>query len=92
MRKYRADYLPKIELIEIVKESDKQIVYKNGNGREIRESKVSNYHSWHDTLEDAMNYLVGVEEKSIELLKSRISMHERKIKKIEQLTILNDKI
>lgn len=50
------NYSNKIEEIEVIKTTDKTVTYLRG-GREDRENKVSSYHCWHKTKEDAINHL-----------------------------------
>jgi len=58
MYKYRANYQDKIEKLEVIKETPKQVVFVNERGREDRETKASEYHIWADTFEEAKQKLI----------------------------------
>ena len=80
--KYRANY-NSIKEFEIIKETEKQVVYKNERGAENREAKISDWCSWHNTFEEAREYIIQKEMKSIEQLLSRIKYHNEVIDKIK---------
>lgn len=82
MKKYRAKWNG-IEELEIVKESEKQIVYKSERGADIMEAKISEWASWHNTFEEAREYLIQKEMNNIEHLLSRIKRHNKTIDKIK---------
>jgi len=53
MKKFRA-YRNEIVEHEVVKETEKQIVYKSKwGGNDIRESKNTTWYSWHDSKDEA---------------------------------------
>lgn len=85
MKKFRANYGTKIEEFEIIKETEKQIVYKDQFGRESREGEISGYSSWHDTKEDAINYLIHKKQVEIDNCVSRIEYYKTEIEKIKKL-------
>jgi len=82
MNKFRANW-QKIEEFEIIKETEKQVVYIC-NGRELREAKISDWASWHNTKEDARNYLIAKKEFEIEKLMSQIEYKQEEIEKIKK--------
>ena len=59
MKKIRLNYnYDEIKLYEIIKETDKQVIYKQvpSNNAEIKEYKRSSCSSWHDTIPEAILY------------------------------------
>ena len=58
MYKYRANYQDKIERLEVIKETPKQVVFINERGREDREAKTSDWHIWADTFAEAKQKLI----------------------------------
>jgi hypothetical protein len=76
MLKYRAGGygVLRIEAVEVVKETEKTVTIRTeqnwGGGKtritESRENKISNYHRFFDTWEEAHDYLVKRAEKAVE--------------------------
>lgn len=58
MHKYRANYQDNIEKLEVIKETPKQVVFINARGREEREAKTSDWHSWADTFAEAKQKII----------------------------------
>jgi len=86
MKKYRGNHGTRIEELEVVKETEKQIVYiRKEDGREIREAKVSDWSSWHETKEDAVNYMIEQQQVEINELTKLIHSCNEKIKIIRSL-------
>ena len=48
----------KIEELEVIKETEKQIVYFNSSHQECRESKSSQWAIWFKTFDDAKKHLI----------------------------------
>lgn len=90
MKKYRL-YSGSIKAYEVVKETPKQIVYLKArffNDEKLfeeREMKVSYWHSWHDTFEQAKNHLIEDRKKEINVLLIRIKKLEDDLADIELL-------
>jgi hypothetical protein len=82
MKKFRACYSGKIEELEIIKETEKQIFFISNSGMKTRENKLSNWASWHHTKEDAIDYLVSKENEEIESRLREIKYIKEKIKEI----------
>jgi len=61
---------------QVANETDKFIIYVNSQGKEVREQMVSNYHSWHNTNQEAIYYRV----KDLQL---RIKNHKQSIQSLE---------
>ena len=97
MKRYRTSkYSIEIEEFELVKETEKTIWFKNPiqrwaseeiTLREEKELKETIYNTWHDTFEDAKNYLVQREKNRIEFLLKEIEISSKKIEKINQLNL-----
>lgn len=86
MKKFRGNYGTRIDELEIIKETEKQIVYiRKEDGREVREAKVSDWASWHETKEDAVNYMVEKQQVKINELTRLIDGCNEKIKTIRSL-------
>lgn len=95
MEKFRTDsYGNLITKYEVVKETEKQITYlqkytswpaKKEESREVRESKSGRGHNWHDTFEEAKNYLIENIKKEILYLENRANETKEKLLKIESL-------
>ena len=76
MIKYKAvSYLWKIEPIEIMKETEKTIFLIGG----LKERKVSEWGSWHDTWEDARQFLLKEAEKNAESLRLQLERANGKL-------------
>lgn len=63
MKKYKAKFYlsPSIEIVDVVKETDKFVCLESGR----RDAKTSECQSYHDTFEEAKNKLISVfEEKA----------------------------
>ena len=85
MKKFRANYGTRIEEFEVTKETDKQVVYINNMGREIREAKKSDWASWHNSKEDAVNFLISKEQAKIDEKLKQIQYHKDNMNKIYAL-------
>jgi len=86
MKKFRTRYGNTIQSFEIVKETEKQIVYLQENGRECREAKLSDWGAWHCTFEEAKQHLIDkclAKIKSYEDMASYARNELEKINKIQ---------
>ena len=78
MYKYRAIW-EQIEKFEIVKETPKQVVFKNVRGGEDRELKNTSYYSWHDTFAEAKQALINERQSKVDSLKRQLKNAEEKV-------------
>ena len=86
MKKFRVNYSTRIKELEVIKETDKQIVYKReDDGREVREAKVSDCASWYETKEDAINFMVSKQQLKIDEYLKQIEYCQEKIETIRSL-------
>ena len=87
MRKFRTNSFG-IKEFEVVKETDKQVVYLDdewgGGLRERRESKESDWSSWHNTKEEARQFLIYKEQQKIKRSEAEISTSLEKIEQIKK--------
>jgi hypothetical protein len=80
MKKYRAQFY-KIEEIEVLRETEKQVVLMNG----LRESKTTDWQSWHDSFEDAKKHLIDDAQKDIDSINRRLDYAKERLEKINNL-------
>jgi len=83
MIKYRTRY-ERIEAIEVLRETEKQVVLSGKMER--RENKRSDWSNWHDTFDDARNFLIDLSEKEIKTLQSRIDGENLRLSRIKAMT------
>jgi len=57
MEKFRVSGI-NIEKLEVIKETEKQIVYINSYKKECRENKISQWSIWFGTFEEAKTHLI----------------------------------
>ena len=81
MIKYRTRF-EKIEEIEIERETDKQLVFKNGR----KEYKFSSWSNYHDTWDDAHKFLIEIEEKRVDSLRLQLERAKGKLGQIKGMT------
>ncbi len=74
MKKFRSKYGTEIEEFEVVKETDKQVIFLNSRGKEQREAKISGWQNWHDSKEDAKAFLISECDNQIGAHKFQIDM------------------
>lgn len=84
MKMFRARF-NKIEEFEVIKETEKQVVYINERGRSEREAKTADWQSWHNSKEEAIEFMVDRKRKEIEHLNNRIDYINSEINKIIKL-------
>lgn len=80
MIKFKA-YCGKITRVEIAKETAKQVVFANGR-REYRHSK---WVSYHDTFEDAKNYMLDACQRKIDSLEHNLRKRLRERDEIKAM-------
>ena len=95
--KYKTDLVASIKKHRVIKESNSRIEYdrdaldetsyKDGISQLITrtENKLSMYHSWHDTFEDAQEHLILHNKKKIESLLRQIRYLESNIEKVKNI-------
>lgn len=79
--------IPVIKALEVVKETDKQIVFINEFGNEKREAKKSDAQNWHKTWKDAQDFLWELKREHRTKLQKII---ERIDSDIEKLLLMKD--
>lgn len=83
MIKYRTRW-DKIEAVEVVKETEKQVVAVL-NGREQREAKKSTYQNYHDTWGEAKQFLVDEAQRKCEGLRKQLERANGELGKIKSM-------
>jgi hypothetical protein len=78
MKKYQTYFFDEIKEIEVKGETEKFIVLLSGR----KESKRSEYCNWHDTWDDAHDFLINEIENKIEIFKNKINEEENKLEEI----------
>lgn len=82
---YRTNFLNEIKRFKLVKETEKQAVFINDNGREVREAKRQHYSALHKTFQDAKNYLIEKQTKKINDLSSALERESERLEQIKQI-------
>lgn len=82
--KYKA-YLGRIEKVEIIKETSKMVLIKSVTYGERRELKESDWYSYHDTFEDAKNWIINHIQSKIDNYKRQIEIKEKELDKAKRL-------
>ena len=73
MEKYRTRF-DKVERLDIEKETEKTVTI---NGR--RENKRSDWQNWHDTFDDAKQFLVDAAQREVDGLRRRLESAKGKL-------------
>jgi hypothetical protein len=76
----------KIEAFEVLRETNAQVVFNilsGGLACERREAKRSEYHSWHDTWEDAHAFLIERAETEVQALRGRLEQAKGRLGNIK---------
>jgi hypothetical protein len=81
MKRYKTTRSIKIEIIEIERETEKQIVLKNGT----RESKISECGRYYDTFETAREFLLKREYDRRDAAVKALKQHEQNIIAINEM-------
>lgn len=88
MRKYKTGgWKELIEEVEIVKETDRCVFFRQdyfGKMREIRQAKRSSSTNYWNTIKEAKEFLKGKAEGRIESYEERIKSCKKELKKLEQ--------
>jgi len=85
MEKFRTTDGEVITKYKVIKETDKQITYINKIEREVRENKESSYHQWHNTFDDAKNFLIEYNTKRINNLETQLFNAKEILEKVQDL-------
>lgn len=85
MLKYREIFREKIEVVEVVRETEHQVVLPSSHpgGKERREAKRGDWYSWHDSWEDAHAYIVAKAQAEVDALRNRLEQAKGKLGNIK---------
>jgi hypothetical protein len=84
MKYYRANWRGITEF-DIIRETEMSVIFKEPNKiKETREVKKTSFYSWHKTKEDAVQYLIEKEQRTIECAQTQIIRAKQEIEKIRQ--------
>lgn len=90
--KFRINHSNDIVKHEVVKETAARITFKKNRLFEKdkeyidTENKNSSWHTWHDTFEDAKQYLINKTERRIEYLKQDLEMQNKLLQQYSSLS------
>jgi hypothetical protein len=84
MKKYKIRF-DEIHEYEVIKETKTQLVFINEVGEEKREYKLTSWYSWHDTYEDAKQFLIAEQTNEINKYNKQIEFCKEKIEKYKLL-------
>ena len=75
-----------IEACNVLRETDKMVFLPRswGDG-ETKQLKRSDYQNWHDTFEDAQQFLIDNAQSEIDRLRGQIEYVENKLEKIKAM-------
>jgi len=65
MKKFRTSYGTKIQEVEILRETEKQVVILTDRNTEVKEAKRSDWQNWHNSKEEAKQFLLKSYDKQI---------------------------
>ena len=85
MKKFRTSFNGSITEHEILKETPKQIIYLYPAGHERKELKVTEWHQWFDTKEEAKSYLIDNCIKKIKQLNEQLNYAGEMLAKLKSL-------
>ena len=91
--KWHGSSMAQIEAIEVLRETEKQVVLLLGNGKESRENKKSDWQNWFDTWKQAHEFLVSEAVKEVRELRLKLQQangHLGSIKGMKDTTILKE--
>jgi hypothetical protein len=84
MKKFRTNWSG-IHELTVIKETDKTIWFINESGRNDTERIDGSNHSWHDTKEEAREYLIFQQDVKIKQYENNIKYCKEQIEKIKAL-------
>ena len=73
---------PQVRTVEIEKETQHSVFFKNNSGRQEMERKETNYLRWFDAKQDAVDWLISVQNGKISKAHRQIDLAEQEIQKI----------
>lgn len=71
-----------IQKFEILRVTDKTVYWTTKTGREDYQRRVSDFHNWFETLEDAVTYILNKNESERKIAKQRVSQLENRHQEI----------
>ena len=77
----------RLEEIEVMKVTEKQVLYLHERGHESREAKIADWQSWHNTKEDAIIYLTDKKQREIDSCLNRIKYLKKEIDRISKMEV-----
>lgn len=85
MKKFKAHHsFLEITEHECVKETDHLVTIMQ-NGKPVKQGKITQYDSWHDTFDDAVNFLMVMEHKKLQGILEKAQYHRDRIDEINNL-------
>lgn len=83
MKKFRTFYNEKIEEIEILKETEKSVIYQNGD----RHPKMtSDFYCHFATWQEAHQFLIDREKTAIVDLLAKVKRHQETLSKLQEMS------
>lgn len=86
MIKYRTKIFEQIEKFEVISETEKTITYNPSGVKVIKEFKNPSWNTWHNSFDEAKEYLICLKKQQIVKLASQINDINIKIEKLNKLT------
>lgn len=74
----------KIQKFEVLKVTEQTVYWTTKTGREDYQRKVSEFHNWFETVEDAVTFILNSTEKEISLAKLKVKHFEAKKNQLVQ--------
>jgi hypothetical protein len=74
-----------IRSIEVTRVTEKTVYYNNSAGREVSERRTTTYYQWHDTFQEAKDYLLEQYGRKIENTKDKLQKLRSVLGQIESL-------
>lgn len=71
---YRTMWSTGIEAVEVIRKTENQVVYLNDRGVEQRENKRSEWQNWHDTWEQARDFLMECSQNKVDVLRRQLEL------------------
>lgn len=85
MKKYRASKYGTIEHLEVVKETDKQVVFINKRKFKSREAKISDWNVWTETFQEAKAWVVKRQKEKVTDLEEKLEFARKQLLEFENL-------
>ena len=84
MKKYRAQF-DQIEIVNVVRETPKYVVFKSHSGGEYKDSKFSDWRGYFDTWEDARQFLKTIAQQKFTKASDELLRAGRALKAIKEM-------